>query len=46
MKDETLRWNSDKHIEVTVELREGINTYLFSAEMAFEHLDHFRNYFS
>ena len=41
LKDETIRWNNVKHIEVSIELRDDNSTYLFSAEIALEYLDYF-----
>ena len=41
LKDEILRWDSTKHIEISIELRENKSTYLFSSEIALEHLNYF-----
>ena len=41
LKDEIVRWDNTKHIEVSIELRDNNSTYLFSAEIAFEYLDYF-----
>ena len=41
LNGELLRWSNEKYIEISIELREKHSTYLFSAEIALEYLDHF-----
>ena len=41
LSDEIFRWNNTKHIEIFIELREKKSTYLFTAEIAYEHLNYF-----
>jgi hypothetical protein len=38
LEDQKERWGCDKHLEVSVELRIGQSTYIFSVEMEYCHL--------
>lgn len=41
LKDEIIRWDNIKHIEVSIEVRANNTTYLFSAEIPIHFQDHF-----
>lgn len=41
LKDEDIRWGTDKHIEVNIEFRDENSTYILSIEISIRHLEYF-----